>query len=113
MKKEQYEKLQGFEQDLRYAYRTNFLSMGSGRFKDLMSIYKDLYGVGLNQRQSSCSTCRLNAVKKIAGDYFAFQQQLAEEEKIERQEAIDLGLEEEKPKKKAGRPRKIDLISHW
>lgn len=110
MTREQYDKLQEFEQDLRYALRMNFMSIGNGRFKELMNIYKEMYGVGLTLRQSSCSTCRLNAIKRIANDYNEFQQRLAEEEKKTREEeAIDLELEEDKPKKKAGRPRKIDL----
>jgi len=109
MTKEQYDKLQEFEQELRYAYRMNFMSMGNGRFKELMTIYKELYGVGLNQRQSSCSTCRLNAIKRIAGDFYAFQQQLAEEEKKQREIEELKAKEEAQPKKKAGRPRKIDL----
>jgi len=51
----------------------------------------------------------LNAIKRIAGDFYAFQQQLAEEEKKQREIEELKAKEEAQPKKKAGRPRKIDL----
>jgi hypothetical protein len=104
MTREQYEKLQVYEQELRYAYRMNFMSMSNGKFADLLVIYKDLYGETLTKGQRGCSTCRLNVLKKIAADYFDMQEQIAKEEKKQRIEAT-----EAQPKKKAGRPKKIDL----
>lgn len=109
MTKEQYERLQKFEAELRYAVRMNFMSMTNGKFAELVMIYKDLYGQELNKRQMGCSTCRLNALKRIGKDYFAYQQELAEKEKAERLEKAKESTVDEPKKKKAGRPRKIDL----
>ncbi len=108
MTKEQYERLEKFEAELRYAVRMNFMSMTNGKFAELTMIYKDLYGQELNKRQMGCSTCRLNALKRLGKDYFAYQQELAEKEKAERLNVEEPKSEEPK-KKKAGRPRKIDL----
>lgn len=109
MTKEQYERLQKFEAELRYAVRMNFMSMTNGKFAELVMIYKDLYGQELNKRQMGCSTCRLNALKRLGKDYFAHQQELAEKEKAERLEKAKESTVDEPKKKKAGRPRKIDL----
>lgn len=109
MTKEQYERLQKFEAELRYAVRMNFMSMTNGKFAELVMIYKDVYGQELNKRQIGCSTCRLNALKRLGKDYFAYQQELAEKEKAERLEKAEEPKVEEPKKKKAGRPRKIDL----
>lgn len=113
MTKEQYERLEKFEAELRYAVRMNFMSMTNGKFAELVMIYKDVYGQELNHRQMGCSTCRLNALKRLGKDYFAYQQELAEKEKAERLNAEEPKSEEPKveepKKKKAGRPRKIDL----
>lgn len=99
MTKEQYEKLTQYEQELRYAVKLNFMSMPNSKFNDIMAIYNELYPA-LNPRQLACSTCRLNALKKMGADYFSYQQAIAEEQKEEREE-------ENKPKR--GRPKKIDL----
>ena len=102
MTREQYDKLQQYEQELRYAVRMNFMSLSNGKFGEIMTIYKEMYGEMLNKSQMGCSTCRLNALKRIGNDYFGFQQELAKKEKEER-------LSETTTKKKAGRPKKIDL----
>ena len=100
MTQEQFEKLMEYEQELRWAYRQNFLSMGSGKFGELMVIYKELYNSELSKAQKNCGTCRLNAVKRIATDYFAFQQKIATEQK------------EERTKSKKGRPKKMQQIEN-
>ena len=106
MTNEQFERLKPYEQELKWAHRQNFLSMGNGRFGELMVIYKELYNSELNKSQRACGTCRLRAVKRIATDFFDHAQNLAIAEKEER---LNEPTEEDKPKKKAGRPRKINL----
>ena len=102
MTKEQYDKLQPYEQELRYAVRMSFMSMPNSRFNELHTIYKEIYGTALNKAHINCSTCRLRALQRMGNDFYAFQQELAKEEAEKRKV-------EEQPKKKVGRPKKIDL----
>lgn len=105
MKKENIEKLQPFEQKLRYAVKQNFMSMASGEFSQLMDIYEDEYGTSLTQAQRNCSTCRLNALKRLGNDYFNTIAEQQKEERMKEEEQV-----EEKPKSKRGRPSKIKEI---
>lgn len=90
--------------ELKWALRQNFLSMGNGKFSELMEIYKSLYNEELTKAQKGCGTCRLRAVKRIATDFFAYQEKLAVKEKEERLK--------EAPKPKKGRPKKMQQIEN-
>lgn len=94
--------------ELKWALRQNFLSMGNGKFSELMEIYKSLYNEELTKAQKGCGTCRLRAVKRIATDFFAYQQKLAVKEKEERLKEA----QEEAPKPKKGRPKKMQQIEN-
>lgn len=107
MTQAQYEKLTAYEKELRYAVRMNFMSMTNGKFEELLVIYKELYGNTLTKGQKGCSTCRLNVLKRMGNDYFALQEKMAIEEKKKRME--EEGQAPVVTKKKAGRPKKIDL----
>ena len=116
MTQEDYERLKSYEQELKYAVRMNFMSMPQGKFNEIMAIYKDVYGTELSKAQRNCSTCRLNALKRLGNDYFAHQQEYAKklQEEAQKAEEIDVTdyLVEPAPKKttkKAGRPKKINL----
>lgn len=99
MTREQYDKLNVYEQQLRWAVRSNFVHMSALEFAKVAALYEELYGQALTQAQKNCNTCRLNALKKMGADYFAFQQELAQDDKDTRME----------DKKKVGRKKKIDI----
>lgn len=100
MTKEIYERCRdmGLEDVFKQAIRLNFMSMTNSKFMEIMKVYDEVYDKPLTKSQMNCSTCRLNALKKLGTDYFAYEQEMAKEEMAKRQE-----------KRKAGRPRKIDL----
>lgn len=116
MTKEQYEKLVQYEQELRYAYKLSFMSMSRSKFNEIMEVYNEIWEP-LSPRQANCGTCRLKAMKKIGEAYFQFQQEMAEEAKEERmagdkeekQDEIKPVIQPVPEKRKAGRPKKIDL----
>lgn len=120
MTKEQFEKLQAFEQQLLWAIKSNFIHMSSGEFNTIAGIYADVYKVPLTRAQSSCNTCRLKALKQLGEDYFKKKTEIEEKaKKAEEKKASEKASE--KPNKTtknnkgtstskgAGRPPKIDL----
>ena len=103
MTKEQYEKISEYEQQLRWAVKSNFIHMTNTEFSKLAMMYKEFYGEALTQSQMTCNTCRLRALQRLGNDYFAYQQQMADEQKEER-------LDEPQPTKtNKGRKKKIDI----
>ncbi len=109
MTKEIYEKLKPYEKYLHQITKLKFMSMSRQMFNELMVIYKELYGETLNQRQMSCSTCRMRALTRLGNDYDAYTQSVAEQQKEERIEELKNNNEEVPEKKKRGRPKKINL----
>lgn len=103
MTREQVEQCKEFEQDFRWAINTNFIHMDNTRFSKVAKLYKDILGVAMTKNQMTCNTCRLNAMKALGNDYFASRDAFAKEDREKEKE------EAEAPKKKAGRPRKIDI----
>lgn len=103
--KETMEELAGFEQAFRYAINSNFISMKSSDFQRFANIYARIFGA-LSPQRMSCNTCRLAALKKLGQVYMDTKK--ADEEAKERAEMSEENIAET-PKKKAGRPKKIDL----
>lgn len=101
MTREQYEKCKVYEKELRWAWKSSFVHMSNTEFSKVAAIYKDVFGEGLTLAQMTCNTCRLKALSRLAESYFAMQQELAQEAKEERTQ--------EPEKKKAGRPKKINI----
>ena len=101
MTREQYEKCKEWEQQLRWAVKSNFVHMNNTDFSKVAAIYKDVFGEGLTLAQMTCNTCRLRALKRLGESYLDMQQKLAQEAKEERTQ--------EPEKKKAGRPKKINI----
>lgn len=106
MTKEQFNKLQPYEQQLLWAIKSNFIHMSSGEFGAIAEIYKELYNETITRTQSACNTCRLKALKRIGNDYFKKKEEIEERAKKaeEKKKAADA-----KKNKGAGRPPKIDL----
>lgn len=98
MTKEQFEKCQAYEKELRWAGKSNFVHMTNTEFSEIAKLYKEIYGEGLTLSQMTCNTCRLRAMKRIYEDFEKYQQEIAKEQK-----------EDRITKKKAGRPPKIDI----
>lgn len=94
MTQEIYESLEKFDKVLTNAVRCDFVRVSSLDFCELAGIYTQLFGVELTQRQKNCNTCRLNALKKIGGEYFEYKEQIAKKD----------------AKKKGGRPKKIEGV---
>lgn len=101
MTNETYSKLTTYEQQLRWALRSNFVHMTNSEFSILAAIYKEEFGEALSPGQMTCNTCRLKALQRLAQRYTDFQQKLAQEDKEERIESTN--------KKNAGRKKKIDI----
>ena len=93
MTQEIFERLNKFEKVLSNAVRCDFVRVSSLDFCEIAGIYAQLFGVELTQRQKNCNTCRLNALKKVGEEYFAYQQELARKQT---------------EKRKGGRPKKIE-----
>ena len=100
MTREEVKTLERFEQIFRWAIRSNFVHLSQSEFNEIAKYYKDILGVGMTKSQMTCNTCRLNAIKALGNAYFESRDEYIKE---------DRELEEQKPKKKAGRPRKIDI----
>lgn len=74
MTKDIYEKLQPYEAQLTSASKTNYARFEHGEFDKVADIYFELYAVKLSKSEKSCGMCKLKALKKIAADYFAYQE---------------------------------------
>lgn len=103
MTREQVEQCRKFEQAFRWA-KNNFVHMSLTEFNEVARLYKDILGVGMTKSQMNCGTCRLNALKALGGDYFATIDRLAKEDREN-----EAKKEDETPKKKGGRPKKINV----
>lgn len=103
MTREQYEKCTKWEQQLKWAVRSNFVHMSNREFSEIAAAYKEVFGEGLTLSQMTCNTCRLKALVRLGKDYFETKDEFAKQEKEERM------TEEETPKKKGGRKKKIDI----
>ena len=68
MTREQYDKLNVYEQQLRWGVKSNFVHMSSVEFEKVAALYEELYGQALTQAQKNCNTCRLNAIRKMGRD---------------------------------------------
>lgn len=101
MTREQFEKCKEWEQQLRWAVKSNFVHMNNTDFSKVAAIYKEVFGEGLTLAQMTCNTCRLRTLKRLGEDYFNYEQKLAQEAKEERTQETE--------KKKAGRKKKIDI----
>ena len=110
--KETMEKLLPYEQDLKYAVRSNFVNMRMSDFEKVAEIYNGIY-TPLRKGQMSCGSCRLQALRKIGEDYLKtkeFDEELAKKKAMkEKEEAESADTPKTPSKKKAGRPKKIEL----
>ena len=73
MKQEIYLQLLPIERQLKSAQQSNYARLSAAEFEKFCNLYKDTYGVELTRNEKNCNTCRLKAIKKIAKDYFEFQ----------------------------------------
>lgn len=104
MTEEVYEKCLPWEQQFRWAVRSNFLHLTNREFGEIANLYKEAFNEELTPRQKTCNTCRLKAMTRLGNEFFAYQQELAKKQK---EEALNEDPEPEK--KKGGRKKKIDL----
>lgn len=100
MTREQVEKCNEYEQELRWAVKSNFVHMSNTEFSKIASLYKEVFGKALTVNQMTCNTCRLNAMKELGNDYFASRDKYTIE---------DRDKEKDTTKKKVGRPKKINI----
>lgn len=89
MTQEQFEKLKPWEKVLNNAVRCDFIHLSATEFNKIAEIYEEVLGEKLTVRQRNCNTCRLNALKKLGAEFIAYRDR------------------DQKPKRKAGRPKKI------
>jgi hypothetical protein len=95
MTKDIHDKLKEFEEIFKYAIKMDFLRITPDVFKAIMEIYKEHFGKTLNKTQMSCNSCKLKAIKELGKEYFAYVEEVVEEEKHKT--------------KRRGRPKKIDI----
>lgn len=74
MKNEIYLKLQPIERQLKSAQVSNYARLSASEFAQFCDTYKEHFGVELTRNEKNCNTCRLKAIKKIAADYFQYQE---------------------------------------
>lgn len=79
--KEQYEKLQPYETNIKNAVKNSFVHMAATDFNKVADIYAEVFGVQLTKSQRGCNTCRLNALKKLGEVYNEYTQKNEEKEK--------------------------------
>ena len=73
MKGEVYQKLNPIERQLKSSLLSNYARLSAAEFEGLCGVYKELYGVELTRNERNCNVCRLKAIKRIANDYFQYQ----------------------------------------
>lgn len=75
MTQEQYDKLQEFDRPLMTAYRAGYVHIAPSDLRKVLEIY---YGPDWKDKVPkqvfSCSHCKLEQLKKIATEYFKYEQ---------------------------------------
>ena len=89
-----YSKLIKWDSTLINAHRLNFVHLNNTEFTELKKIYEEHTNKEITKSQLNCNSCRVKIIKELAKDYL-----LTKEKKIK----------EDEPKKKVGRPKKIDI----
>lgn len=127
MTEEQFRILEPYEQSFRWAIRSNFIHMSNGEFTTIKNLYHEVFGKNMTVAQSNCNACRLKALQEMGRAYFAYKEAAEAAKNAEKkpqeettpENATEKPVESDKdnkttkdttaPKKKAGRPKKIDL----
>lgn len=73
MTKIQHSTLEPLEHILSTAYKSDYARVSPSEWRVLSDVYKELFGVALTKSQENCSTCRLNAIKRIAREYYSYK----------------------------------------
>lgn len=73
MKQEIYLQLLPIERQLKSAVQSNYARLSAREFEEFCATYQSQYGVALTRNEQNCNACRLKALKKIAADYFEYQ----------------------------------------
>lgn len=73
MTKIQHSALEPLEHILGTAYKSDYARVSPSEWKIISDVYRELFGVALTKSQENCSTCRLNAIKRIAKEYFNYK----------------------------------------
>lgn len=104
MTREQVEQCRKYEQIFLWAIRSNFVHLTASEFGEIAKLYKSILGKELTKSQMNCGTCRLNTIKTLGQDYLESRDKYIKEDRENEEEK-----EPEAPKKKSGRPKKIDI----
>lgn len=97
MTKEQHDRLSKYEQHFNTAYRLNYLrNLGREAVTELDEVYVQLFGHS-SKLKSGCSACVMSEVKRMAREYYDYQ---------EPEEEQPTDNKEEQPKKKKNGIRK-------
>lgn len=74
MKNDIYLKLNPIEKQLKSVLLSNYARLSANEFDEFCSVYKQHYGEELSRSERNCNVCRLKALKRIANDYFQYQE---------------------------------------
>lgn len=97
MTKEIYSKLIKWDSTLLNAHKLNFVHLNNVEFTELKKIYEEYKNKEVTKSQLNCNSCRVKIIKELAKDYLATKEKELQE------------IKEDEPKKKVGRPKKIDI----
>ena len=97
MTKEIYSKLIKWDSTLLNAHKLNFVHLTNTEFIELKKIYEEYKNKEVTKSQLNCNSCRVKIIKELAKDYLATKEKELQE------------IKEDEPKKKVGRPKKIDI----
>lgn len=67
IKKEQYEKLQGYREYLNQA-KSNFCRISNSNVRRIAEIYEEVSGKKLTSQQLNCTSCVLKMLKELANE---------------------------------------------
>lgn len=70
---EQYKAVEKFEKQFTTAKYSNFARMTTVEFSELGEVYEKMFGTKITRNESTCPTCKLRIVKRVAEEYFKFK----------------------------------------
>lgn len=106
MVKEIYNKLKKWDSTLINAHKLNFVHLNNAEFSELKNIYEENFNLKVTKSQLNCNSCRVKIVKELAKDYLATKEK---ELKSTIESNLTKAVKKGRPKKKVGRPKKIDI----
>ena len=104
MNEEIFKQCEEWEKVFHNALKINFLRITMDEWNKIALLYEQHFNKKIRPNERGCNNCRLRIVKEMGRAYLSEKEVREEKAKKEKETA-----EQEKPQKKIGRPRKINL----